>query len=111
MATQALPLVRTAVVSLSVGQRGTHGEFLRTPKCPEDGWSALRRGVLRVDRHGHRAPPVCARGGKLRVAEEVPCVAPHRTATRLVAEDGQPSRVHPWTGWFGASPLDDPSLL
>jgi len=106
------PLARTAVVSLSVGQRGTHSEFLRMPKRLEDLQTAGRRGgVLCVDGDRHRAPPVCARGGKLGVAEGVARVAPHRPATRLVAEEGEPSRVLPRTGRFGASSLDDPSLL
>ena len=111
MAPSAPALVRRAVVSLSVSQRSTHGEFLRTPQRLEDHRTAGRRGVLCVDGHRHRAPPVCARGGKLSVADGVARVAPHRPARRLVAEDGQPRRVHPRTGRFGASPLDDPSLL
>ena len=111
MAAPALPLVRRAVVSLSVGQRGAHSKYLRTPKRLEEHQTAGRRGVLCVDGDRHRAPPVCARGGKLNVAEGVARVAPHRPATRLVAEDGQPSRVLPRTWWFGASSLDDPSLL
>ena len=111
MAAPALPLVRTAVVSLSVDQRGAHGEFLRTPQRLEDSLTAGHQGVLGVDGHRHRAPPVCAGGGKLGVAEEVARVAPHCPATRLVAEDGQPSRVLPRTGRLGASSLDDPSLL
>ena len=111
MAAPAPPLVRIAVVSLSVGQRSAHSLDLRTPQRLEDRRTAGRRGVLCVDGHRHRAPPVCARGGKLSVAEDVPRVAPHRPATRLVAEDGQPSRVSPRTGRFGASSLDDPSLL
>src|SRR5919112_2542469 len=111
MTAPAPPLVRRAVVSLSVSQRGAHGEFFRAPKCPEDGWTAGLRGVLCADGDRHRAPPICARSGKLSVAEGVARVAPHRPAPRLVAEDSQPSRVLPRTGRFGASSFDDPSLL
>ena len=53
MAASAPPLVRRAVFSLSVGQRGTHGEFLRTPQRLEDDGIILRRGVLRVDGDRH----------------------------------------------------------
>ena len=111
MAAPALPLVRRAVVSLSVSQRGAHGEFLGMPQRLKDHRTAGHQGVLCVDGDRHRAPPVCARGGKLSVADGVARVAPHRPATRLVAEEGQASRVHPRTGRFGASSLDDPSLL
>jgi hypothetical protein len=36
MAASAPPVIRRAVVTLSVGQRGTHGEFLRTPQRLKD---------------------------------------------------------------------------
>ena len=45
MAASAPPLVRSAVVTLSVGQRSTHGEFLRTPQRLKDNGITLRRGV------------------------------------------------------------------
>jgi hypothetical protein len=104
MAASTPPLVRTAVATLSVGQRGAYGLDLRTPQRVEDHRTAGRQGVLCVDGDRHRAPPVSARGGKLSVAEEVARVAPHRPATRLVAEDPQPSRVLARTGRFGAPP-------
>ena len=81
MAGSAPPLVRTAVATLSVGQR------------IEDDGITLRRGVLRVDRHRRRAPTVGPGRHELGVAQEVARVAPHRTATRLVAEDPQPSSL------------------
>src|SRR5829696_4930225 len=57
MAALAPPLVRRAVVSLSVGQRGTHGQFLRTPQRVEDAGGALDRAQLLVYRHRNRALP------------------------------------------------------
>ena len=99
------------LLGLAAGQRGAHGLDLRTPQRLEDHRNAGRRGVLCVDGDRHRAPPICARGGKLSVAEGVPRVAPHRPATRLIAEDAQSGRVLPRTGRFGASSLNDPSLL
>jgi hypothetical protein len=45
MAASAPPLVRRAVVSLSVGQRGTHGLDLRTPQRLEDCRTAGHQGT------------------------------------------------------------------
>jgi hypothetical protein len=48
-----LLLFEKQLLLLSVGQRGTHGEFLRTPQRLEDDGITLRRGVLRVDGDRH----------------------------------------------------------
>jgi hypothetical protein len=52
----------TSRVTLSVGQRGAHGAFFRSPQRLKGGGCAHLRGEeLLVYRYHHRAPPVRAR--------------------------------------------------
>src|SRR5215207_2969183 len=106
MAASAPHLVRTAVVTLSVGQRGAHGLALRAAQGVKDAGGALDRAQLLVDRHRHRALAVRARSKELGVAWVVARVAPHRPAPRLVAEDAKARRVLPRARRIGGSPLE-----
>src|SRR5918998_3380548 len=99
------------MLALNSCERGAHGQFLRAPKRLKDAGLAHLRGVLRVYRHGNRTPPIAASSHELGVARSVPCVAPHRPAPRLIAEERQPGRVLPRSRRLGASPLDHPALL
>src|ERR671938_2179625 len=105
MAASAPPLVRTAVVSLSVGQRGAHGLDLCPAQCVEDAGRTLDRAQLLVYRHRNRALAVRARSKELGIAWVVARVAPHRPAPRLVAEDAKARRVLPRARRIGGSPL------
>src|SRR5215218_10078748 len=103
--------VQTGRVALAVGQRGTHGAFLRSPQSLKGAGCAHLRGKLLVYRYHHRAAAVGAGRHELGVTRRVARVAPHRPALGLVAEDGQPRGAVSRTGRLGASSLDDTALL
>jgi hypothetical protein len=110
MAASAPPLVRAAVVSPSVGQRGAHRLALRTPQLLEDAGGAVHGTKLLVDRHRNRALAVRAGRHELGVAGVVARVAPNGPALRLVAEDPQARRVLTRSGRVGAPSHDDRTL-
>ena len=68
-----------------MGQRGTHGAFLRAPQRFENPLCSPFRGETFVYRHRHRTVSVRAGGHELGVAREVARVTPHRPALSVPA--------------------------